>query len=666
MASLYTPQSENVWKTWMLTALFFVAVIFPVSAFAHDIPGAVKEYVYDGISVTIEVNKDSTFNVAERQTYDFNGHFHKGWRSIFLKDIGSITDVVVKDEAGVPLKYSSQTLDKHDPASWGKYTRYRENGAENIEWYYSAVNEKRTWTISYKVHGGISFLKDHDEIYWNLFTDYDVPVRRAEATVILPEPASSIDKLQSTLYAYREPASYTLYDVTAPDTRTFHFALDPVEAKEPVTIAAGWPKGIVSESAYWRDFFKVHWAGLLAALISLLSLLVGVGYWYATEVRGKGRGTIIPEYAPPQSLPPAMAEVLVKEKLTSKAWPATIVDLAVRGFIEITEESAGTLHTVGKFFSVVVLPALILFLVLTGQVGEKYSLLLVFVAVLIVSARWLSGKSGMRNFFSPKEYVLTATKSDYASDPMLQDYEKTFLYAILGSTGRFSTKAMKKDVSKSRALFSKMKKLKEDLYKELEQDTGAYETLISRESKRIYVFLLLYLLIFFGMFWGGPTLGPRFGIEPLVLLAAIIVSGTGLYAFIKYEARLSKEGAILREEWLGFKLYLETAERDRLQNLTPELFEKYLPYAIIFGVEKKWAKAFDSLNLPPPNWYHGGMGGVGHSSTGVGGGGFTPSAFSASFASSLGSAFGSAGGGGASGGGGGAGGGGGGGGGGAS
>jgi uncharacterized membrane protein len=104
-----------------------------------------------------------------------------------------------------------------------------------------------------------------------------------------------------------------------------------------------------------------------------------------------------------------------------------------------------------------------------------------------------------------------------------------------------------------------------------------------------------------------------------------------------------------------------------MQNLTPDMFEKYLPYAMIFGIEKKWARAFDAMNLSQPQWY-GGVAGS-HSSFFSSGGpsGFSASAFSSSLSSSFSSAFSSSGaGGGASGGGGGAGGGGGGGGGGAS
>jgi uncharacterized membrane protein len=112
-------------------------------------------------------------------------------------------------------------------------------------------------------------------------------------------------------------------------------------------------------------------------------------------------------------------------------------------------------------------------------------------------------------------------------------------------------------------------------------------------------------------------------------------------------------------------MYLETAEKYHMQNLTPDIFEKYLPYAIMFGVEKKWAKAFETLNIKvdQPGWYTPTVGSNFASSSGMG---FSPSGFSSAFSASFVSSFASSGGGGASGGGGGAGGGGGGGGGGAS
>ena len=58
----------------------------------------------------------------------------------------------------------------------------------------------------------------------------------------------------------------------------------------------------------------------------------------------------------------------------------------------------------------------------------------------------------------------------------------------------------------------------------------------------------------------------------------------------------------------GFKTFLETAEKDKLEMLVetnPEYCYEILPYAYVLGVSSKWMEKFESLGLEPPNWYHG-------------------------------------------------------------
>jgi uncharacterized membrane protein len=84
-------------------------------------------------------------------------------------------------------------------------------------------------------------------------------------------------------------------------------------------------------------------------------------------------------------------------------------------------------------------------------------------------------------------------------------------------------------------------------------------------------------------------------------------------------ARTAK-GAVAKEHILGLKLYLKTAEADRLKKLqapnaayaqthepkhTVHLFEKLLPYAMVLGVEQEWAKQFENMYRTPPDWYSG-------------------------------------------------------------
>jgi uncharacterized membrane protein len=66
-------------------------------------------------------------------------------------------------------------------------------------------------------------------------------------------------------------------------------------------------------------------------------------------------------------------------------------------------------------------------------------------------------------------------------------------------------------------------------------------------------------------------------------------------------------GARTLEKVLGFAEFLERVDKERFETVvkTPEMFERYLPYAMAFGVEKKWAAAFRDIYVEPPSWYAG-------------------------------------------------------------
>lgn len=56
----------------------------------------------------------------------------------------------------------------------------------------------------------------------------------------------------------------------------------------------------------------------------------------------------------------------------------------------------------------------------------------------------------------------------------------------------------------------------------------------------------------------------------------------------------------------GFKLFLETAEKEKLETLVednPQYFYDILPYAYALGVSDKWTKKFESITMRPPEWY---------------------------------------------------------------
>jgi hypothetical protein len=95
------------------------------------------------------------------------------------------------------------------------------------------------------------------------------------------------------------------------------------------------------------------------------------------------------------------------------------------------------------------------------------------------------------------------------------------------------------------------------------------------------------------------------GIEPnprcrrLPSAVAFALAPIAVFAFPLFKMP-TKAGRKMMDAIEGFRMYLGVAEEDRLQAFyppqkTPELFERYLPYAVALDVENAWAKRFEGV-----------------------------------------------------------------------
>lgn len=105
--------------------------------------------------------------------------------------------------------------------------------------------------------------------------------------------------------------------------------------------------------------------------------------------------------------------------------------------------------------------------------------------------------------------------------------------------------------------------------------------------------------------------------------AGLALAGIAVIAVAHRVPVRTAEGSAVLAQTLGFRQYLETAEADQIKFEEGEdLFSRYLPHAIVFGVADRWAKIFADLadrghDVPEPNWYLGAAGvGIWHSSLG--------------------------------------------------
>jgi hypothetical protein len=186
--------------------------------------------------------------------------------------------------------------------------------------------------LLYRVQRALHALGDRDELAWNVTGDgWHVPIRDAEATVTLPPGA-----VPGAGRAFTGPRG-----AAAPDGaherqgRDLRFrAPRPLAAGEGFTIVVSWPPGAVAHPPAWRTaawFFTDHWP----LLLPLLALAAAGLVW-----RNFGRDPVLrrsvkPEYAPPPGLLPAEGGTLFDQRAEPHDVVATLVDLAVRGYLQI-------------------------------------------------------------------------------------------------------------------------------------------------------------------------------------------------------------------------------------------------------------------------------------------------------------------------------------------
>jgi len=490
---------------------------------------AEKNYYYQSIEVNIQINQDSTFVVEEKQTYRLSGNFGYFYRDIELKDLDHLSEIEVFDSQGKKL-----TSDEYEDSYKGNQ--------RHIQWNFNRRDfndELKSWTVKYKVHGGLGFYDNYDELYWNaIFAERTVPVVRAEVIVHLP---AEVDKNQITQRIFVGPLASknetSNYEVI--DNRTVKFWGDNLRPNEFLTIVVTWPKGLVKKPFLYRNQI-INWLVLLLAL-ALPIFVFSRAYqaWRESGQDPKIDKTIIAQYEPPEDLLPGVVGILVDQRFDVREVTATVINLAVRGYLRIRE--------------------------------------------------------GRARFFRGQEYIFEKLKEGKELKP----FENKIMESVFSTRSVVSTDDLKNK------FYRRLPSIKKELHQETAQTgylTGNIQGI--RNKFRIpYIILIIigsFLIIF------SAILSSRFGfsgVHPPLLLISFFVSGAIGFIFAQLMPALTQQGAQEKWKWLGFKEYLHTAERFRLGAETVETFSKYLPYAIVFGVEKEWADRFADLKYEQPNWY---------------------------------------------------------------
>src|SRR5260221_5490704 len=208
----------------------------------------------------------------------------------------------------------------------------------------------------------------------------------------------------------------------------------------------------------------------------------------------------------------------------------------------------------------------------------------------------------MMGLWKDKDYSFIL-KKDRAQWSALKPHERALLDAI------FTMGTVDESVS--------MSSLHNEFYKSIAPIKSAiFGSLVSagyyhrRPDSVRSVYLGAGLVVGFLAVSGGGMVGRTLGMAALPFIIAGVLSGAIICGFGWFMPAKTIEGTRALEGVLGFEDFLAHVESDRFNRTikTPEMFEKFLPFAMALGVEKNWSKAFQGIYTQPPQWYQGSYG----------------------------------------------------------
>ena len=552
-----------------------------VALLAMALPSAVaaqRTMVIESFDSELRVGLDGSVEVTETVRPRFTGSWQGIYRDLSLEHNTAegrlerlrVELIGITNEDGEPLQ--------HEDTEEGRWSRrFR-------VWIPGAEDATPTVVIKYVVRNTLRFFREGsetgllDELYWNVTgNSWEVPIEAATARVILPD---AITPSQWAGYTGTSGTTETAVDIRVEGNVVKFAATRPLGSYEGLTVAVGWPAGAVPRPpppSKLLMFLRLWWP----LALPFLALWLAFSRWQK-HGRDPAKRAIAVQYEPPADLTPTELGTLVDHKAQMHDLTATLVDLAVRGYIHIekrTRKVLGAFTSTGYHFHL-------------KKPGTEWDSLSrheqLYLEAMFHSALAYSAPD-----------VEAATR-----DPDLAPDEPAH------ATGEGPTYATVSLSSLANRFYTAIPDIRNAVYRQL-IDRGYYERNPS-EVKVRWIALGAFTLVaaFIAGVYSQVQYPPTTG--PLVLGAALGVSGIIFLVWGPFMSARTRQGARAQELALGFRQFLDQVEEDRFRRMitSAELFERYLPFAMAFKVEGKWAKAFEDMYADPPRWYSGYDGGA--------------------------------------------------------
>ncbi|PST23654.1 DUF2207 domain-containing protein [Rhizobium sp. JAB6] len=446
-----------------------------------------------------------------------------------------------------------------------------------------------TFRLTYDTNRQMRYFGDHDELYWNVTGNgWLFPILNAKATVTLPD---GVQPQQLAFFTGQFGATGKNANASQQGNIAIFATTRPLAAAEGLTIAIKLAKGAItppSDSQQWGWFLRDH----LDTTIAIGGLILLFAYYMRSWIavgRDPSPGVMVPRWDPPDGISPALMNYIDNRGFAGSGWTAfsaTAIDLAVRGYVILddlkekvvirpTGKAGGDLSGGDKVLMQAVGPSAPL--VIDRENGE---------AVQLLGSKFRSAIEG---------------------DHRGEYYKANSLYVIAGIVLSILILA-------SVVIFGRLHENVLPLIITpgfLSIFVTIFASSIGRRFRRHSaslaqrIFSVLIFAFFGFVFVSIAVSGFAAAVVPLweAGLLPLVAAIVGIFAlnvvFYFLMGAPTPLGRKMMDGIAGLRQYLTLAERDRMNmqgapQMSPQHFEKLLPYAVALGVEKPWSSAFEA------------------------------------------------------------------------
>lgn len=586
-----------------LLLILFLTIAFPVALLSQE------ERIYTHHS-DIVVDTSGVVNITEKIRIYANG-------DLFKRGITRSLPLTRTDAEGKRIKMNYSIVEVKKDGEKEPYFTEKEGG--DLVVYVGNKNKTLSpgyydYEIEYETAGQIGFFDEYDELGWNVNGESDRPVDQVSCEIRLPNNAEILSyRCYTGVFGSTNDSDCTS---ESESKGVFRASASNLQPNEMMTVYVGFEKGIVNEPVVK----ETAWSRFLSLLDKMglwmmnVIFLVPLFFYYIATWRKHGKNhpkpVVIPQFTPPNDMSPASVGMIHDDAFDFSLISTSIINLAVKGFLRIEEvERKGVFSFGAKDYNLV-------------KLKDAESSLPSEEAVVL------------NKLFAESNEVSLGSKYNSNVQSMMLSYQKNLLLQHKETLKKGQNLRFKilpwfililylvlllhygQDVPLE--LFVTFATFSIPIYVVLSFILIAIAAIRKKKPKKLNAITLSSALIVgvIGVFSIHPAY--QFSSTALALFVGTPVLIISLLIYSHLIERPSKEKLQMQADIEGLKMYISLAEEKQMQyfnppKVTPELFEKLLPYAIALKTEKVWGDKFEktllqsmqSVDSYAPVWYAG-------------------------------------------------------------